>query len=347
MMLRALVRPLRDIDCRTEGAWSDLAARAAEPNPFFEPIVVRALARHHGYQVALLTVERASDIVLCLPLLTGTLGWNGLRLPAWTSWFNPLSTPLVDPTDSEAIFACAVTHLASLSGPRLLKLELLATDGPVAAALDAATARRRPPWCRVPEFTRSTTRPTIRRRDDGAYFATTLQGGRKRKLAQLRRNLERLLGERLRVIDEAGNAEAVERLMAIEVRGWKGRVGSAVACKPERVNYFREVCAGFSAQGRLQLLSLQGAGKTLAMRCNIRSGGMAFALRSAYEERFAKGSPGSQFEIEAVSAFHASGDVMIDSCANYTKAPYFSLWPDIRTLSRFVVTLDRMVEHQR
>jgi hypothetical protein len=70
--VHAQLRRLSDIDERAEAAWTDLAARAAEPNPFFEPLFVRPLARHLGLEVAVLTVEHGTDMVVCLPLLRGT-----------------------------------------------------------------------------------------------------------------------------------------------------------------------------------------------------------------------------------------------------------------------------------
>ena len=148
------------------------------------------------------------------------------------------------------------------------------------------------------------------------------------------------MGEPLRLVDEAGDAEAVERLVSMEASGWKGRIGSAVACEPRHAAMFREVCASFAEQGRLRLLSFQGAGTTLAMRCDLRSGGMAFALRRTYDERFAHGSPGFQLEVDAFEVFHASGDRFFDSCGNHPKDPTFSMWPDRRSLAEFVVALD-------
>ncbi len=256
--------------------------------------------------------------------------------------WNPLTTPLVDAEGAEAALANAVAHFSSLSGPRLLVLDYLTSDGPVAAALEAATAGRSQLW---PSKFRVSARPALRRRDDGSYLATTLSGKHKRKLAWARRSLEHLLGESLKVVDEGGHADAVKRLLSIEAGGWKGRIGSAVECRPDHAAYFRAICARFADQGRLQILSLQGAGTTVAIKCDIRSGGMTFGLRTAYDERFAKASPGVQLEIDAVGVFHARGGLFADSCTNHIKSPLAWLWPDTRPLTRFIVTLDSSVVH--
>jgi CelD/BcsL family acetyltransferase involved in cellulose biosynthesis len=325
---------LSDVTPRKKAAWAALAQRAIEPNPFFEPAFVFPLTRHFGLEMMLLTVEHDGEMVVCLPMFSATVTWHGLPLPAWRTW-NPLGTPLVDNGDVEAALAGAIAHCATLVGPRLLVLDFLTTDGPVFTGFAAATAGRRPP-SRLKE----STRPALRRQEDGAYLARTVHGDHRRKLAQKRRTLERLVGGPLRLVDEAGDAEAVKRLVSMEASGWKGKAGTAVACEPRHAVMFAEVCAAFAEQGRLRLLSLQGAGTTLAMRCDLRSGGMAFALRRTYDERFAHGSPGFQLEVDAFAVFHASGDRFFDSCGNHPQDPTFSMWPDCRSLARFVVPLD-------
>lgn len=333
MTFRALLRPIAEIDRCTQEAWADLSARAIEPNPFFEPIVVCALARHVGLDIFLLTVDRGTELAACLPLLRRTRWWHGLNLPTWRTW-NPLGTPLVDGKDVESALGTAIAHLATIGGPRSLIIDLLPADGPVAAALEAATAGVYPD--RWSESWQSA-RPALRRRDDGSYLAATLKGKTKSTFARKRRSLERLLGEPLRTVDEGGSGEAVERMLSIEHGGWKGRIGFAVACRPDRAAYFRDVCAQFADRGRLQLLSLRGTGTTIAMKCDIRSGGMTFNLRTTYDERFATASPGVQLEIDAVSVFHANGDRMADSCTNHVNNPQEWLWPDTRPLTRFVM----------
>jgi hypothetical protein len=77
------------------------------------------------------------------------------------------------------------------------------------------------------------------------------------------------------------------------------------------------------------------------MKLHLRSGGAAFALRRAYDERFARGSPGVQLEIGAIQAFHDSGDRFVDSCGNQEEDPERWLWPDTRPLTRFIVELGR------
>jgi len=329
------LRALNNLDRWALESWTDLGGRALESNPFFEPSFVLPLARHYGLEMSVLTVAQGADLVFCLPFFRGTTKWQGLPLPAWRTW-NPLSTPLVDKADPEAIMAAAIEYCLSCDGPNVLVLDFLPTDGPVAAAFEAATRSRGAPW--PSKERKASDRPIMFRREDGAYLDSTLRGERKRALRRKRERLEDSLGGPLTVVEDNGT-EAIERLLAMEAAGWKGRIGRAVANDSRHAPLFREACAGFAREGRLQLLSYRTGSTTLAMKADLRSGHTMFGLRTAYDERFKKCSPGVQLEIEAVAVFHASGDQLWDSCTNHEKNPQSWLWPERREFRRFIVTL--------
>ena len=102
--------------------------------------------------------------------------------------------------------------------------------------------------------------------------------------------------------------------------------------------FFLELCRDFAAQGRLQLLELRAGGRTLAMKCNIRAGDGLFYFKIAYDEEFARFSPGVQLEVEAVRLFHDDTDAQwIDSCADANNAMINRLWPDRRIVLTLVL----------
>ena len=339
MTLNVQLRPLSQIDARTEMAWSALASRAVEPNPFFEPIVAQRFARMAGLHVSVLTVEQGSDMLLCLPLRKSSLRWHRLPLQVWTGW-DPLSAPLVASEDTEAALRAAIEHLAGVRGPGFLVLDCVPSDGPLAAALESVNARRRPAGL-LSRTVRA--RPALYRRHDGNYTGSTLHGRHRGRQSNKRRNLEKRLGAPLQLIDEKDSVEAIERLLAMELRGWKGRIGSAVLCRPDFATYFRDVCAHFAQHDRMQVLSLQAAGTTVAMKADIRCGDKLFGLRTAYEEAFAAASPGVELEIRAIEAFHKGGARYWDSCTNHAKNPQEWLWPDKRPIARVVMSLSGML----
>ncbi|MFN0163910.1 MAG: GNAT family N-acetyltransferase [Burkholderiales bacterium] len=339
MAFNVQLRPLSQVDARTDAAWSELALRALERNPFFEPVVVHASAQYMGLDVALLTVESGGDMLLCLPLIKRTLRWARVPFMAWTGW-DPISAPLLDAPHPAATLEAAFAHLGRVQGPDFLVLDWVPGDGLVASALTAVTAGRRPAWLIAQS---EGSRPVLHRREAGDYTAGTLAGRHRRKQGNRRRNLEKRLGAPLELVDESASADAIGRLLAMEFRGWKGRIGSAVMCRPDFTTYFRETCARFAEEGRMQVLSLQAAGTTLAMKADIRAGDSLFGLRTAYEEAFAEGSPGVELEIQAINAFHASGARYIDSCTNHAKNPLQWLWPDRRPIRRYALSLGGML----
>src|SRR5439155_13614414 len=117
------------------------------------------------------------------------------------------------------------------------------------------------------------------------------------RLRRLRRAFERELGAPLEAIDRSGQPEAVERFLALEASGWKGRRGTAMASRPGHADFFREMCAGAGSAGRLELLSLEAAGQVLAMKCSLFAGDGLFYLKAAYDEAHARYSPGVQLEL--------------------------------------------------
>ena len=67
--------------------WRDLAARAVEPNPFFEPDYALPLARGLGQEeeLALLVVRDGERWLACLPVHT-VERWHRIPLPSLATW---------------------------------------------------------------------------------------------------------------------------------------------------------------------------------------------------------------------------------------------------------------------
>ena len=120
----------------------------------------------------------------------------------------------------------------------------------------------------------------------------------------------------------------VEQYLALERSGWKGRRGTALACDPPMARYFRQACTSFAAEGRLHVYGLTAGGTTVAMKVMVTAGEGLFELRVAYDEAFARYSPGTLLEVEAVEAFHAGNWSWAVSNTNHPSSPLFRVWPD-------------------
>lgn len=138
----------------------------------------------------------------------------------------------------------------------------------------------------------------------GSYVpieGATLEGLRASMSANFRRNL-RKAGNRL--AREAGVAfrfeggadaspASLDRFLALEAAGWKGRGGTAITQEGNTAAYYREISEGFAAKRQLEWHTLEIGGAPVAMHFGVRFGRALVLLKIAYDERFARLGPGN------------------------------------------------------
>jgi CelD/BcsL family acetyltransferase involved in cellulose biosynthesis len=323
--------PLSDIAPAELGAWDDLAARAAEPNPFFEAdFVLPAARRPDAPRVALLVAERQGGWVACLPVrLRGTPPMTSIQ--AWCHEYCFLGTPLVD-RDAVGAGVDALLH-AVRDHNRFLVLDQLALDGPVGAAVEQAIGSNG--FRRV--FERRFERACVVRRSDDQQLELSSSSRRTRR-RQLR-GLEQELGAPPALIDRSGSAEAVEEFLRMEASGWKGKAETAFASSEADGALFREVWAAFTNAGRFRILELgTGASAPAAMYCDILAGEVVFSFKMAFDERYRAHGPGVELLYASIEDFLENrGERLMDSCADSQNALVNRLMPDRRPLTTVVV----------
>src|SRR5262245_29766446 len=91
-------------------AWRALAARALEPNVFYEPAFAQAAAPLFGRNVGAVLVWSGHRLIGLFP---GRIERRGglTRLVGWTHPFAPLGTPLVDRDMAEAAIGAWLEQL--------------------------------------------------------------------------------------------------------------------------------------------------------------------------------------------------------------------------------------------
>jgi CelD/BcsL family acetyltransferase involved in cellulose biosynthesis len=327
-------RPLRTLTAEDFRAWRDLAARALEPNPFFEPAFLLPAWRHiEGGAVALLVVRDGERWLACLPVKRAAK-FRKVPGPALLTWLHThcfLGTPLVDRDCPTEALSAALENAATDPAAGYLVLELLADDGPVAAALHEALQHE---GLKAIRYERAE-RAALHRREDLDYLG--LKPKRRRELQRQRRALEQEVGP-LAVRDRASDQVAIEAFLELEAAGWKGEAGTALTSAGHRL-FFGEMCRTFAADGRLQLLSLEDEnGRIVAMKCNLLAGDGVFCFKIARDEALGRHSPGVQLELEFVETFHAtSAAAWADSCAAEDNQMINRLWRDRRAVATVLV----------
>jgi CelD/BcsL family acetyltransferase involved in cellulose biosynthesis len=334
--------PLTEVGKSVMDAWGALAERSLEPNPYLEPEPVLAAGRlmDGGSTAAVLLVERGADALFALPVIRRA-ALHHVPVPALTTWLHPhayLGTPLIDPDEPTAAWEAVFDLLARARLTPRVALTLLPADGPTRVALDRALAARRLPATVLDP----TVRAMLARRPTATYLDGRMSSRHRKQLRRKRRLLSERLGTEMTLVDraepDADVTAAVEDFLRMEASGWKGRAGTAMACKPGHAEYFRRLCGSFHRRGRLQLLTLAAGEENLAMVCLVVGGSVAFHMKIAYDEAYADCSPGLQLELELITAFHQDPrQQWIDSGSDDPDSVSARLYPEQRTLDTVLI----------
>ena len=309
--------------------WRELATVSVEPNPFVEPdFVLPAMRAWRVQNVGLLRVMDGTGWLAAIPVVS-VPSWRGVPgrcLVAWRHPYSYLSNPLIASGDVERVVTALLERGYRHSGA--FGLDWIATDGPFGGALQQLSR-----VVRISEFGRAALHGG--RANGGNHLPT---GQTAKKFRQKRRLLERETGE-LTVRDRSGDRMACERFLEIEADGWRGwsGTGTAMACIPGHAEFFTDMCAGFARLGRLRLRALEADGRILAIASDLIAGNVLYFFKQAFDEQYARYSPGAQLELANMQAFQSQEWEMFDSCASVDNEVYNKLWPGRRTLRTVVV----------
>jgi CelD/BcsL family acetyltransferase involved in cellulose biosynthesis len=276
--------------------WRELAARALDPNVFYEPAFALAAAGVFGRDAGAVLVWSGTTprkLLGFFPARVETRRY-GLKLPilvGWTHPYAPLGTPLVEREAAEPVIAAWLQHLAdSPELPGLLLLPFLPADGPFAAALDAILRRAQMPAADFNRHRRAQLAPG----GDRLLYVERSLGQHKHK--ELRRGVRRLgeVGAILFTTATAPSAvaAALEGFFKLESRGWKGQAGTAAVCHDEIRSFIKAAVTGLAAQGKVAINRILIDGRAIAATIMLRSADAAWFWKIVYDENFAQYSPG-------------------------------------------------------
>ncbi len=330
--MHTTVIELADASEQLVEAWTQLAAWAVEPNPFFEPGFVLAAARHlrHG-PVYLVTFAEDDRLKALLPVVEARL-WLGLGPAAVRTWIHEycfLGTPMVSDDGGTSAVEGLLDEIDRWAGkPKAVALDAVGGDGPVESALERALAAQPA----APTTVQTLERPILTQERIGPIL-----GGRlRRERSRLRRRLEQQFDSPVSVVERSGDPGAVDAFLTLEASGWKGAASTAMANCRGHAQFFIEVCADFRSRGCLQLRSLEVGGKPVAMKCNLTAGRTVFCFKCAYDESYATTSPGFQLELHDMECFAREGSSLADSCTA-SNSMINRLWPDRRRITDLIV----------
>ncbi|MGO9320735.1 MAG: GNAT family N-acetyltransferase [Solirubrobacteraceae bacterium] len=328
--------PLCGLEERDLCCWRELAEVALEANPFFEPDYLLPLARGLGEleNVALAVVADGDSWLACMPVRRVDR-WHRIPLPSMVMWRGHaivaalLGTPLISSARAREATTALVCGVVRQPGSFFAAFEWLVEGGAVFDAVRSAVAEA---GLRSLLFERYE-RAFLTRRAEGDYLEQAMSTKHRRNLRSQWHRLGDELGQELRIVDRAGDEAAVEQLIELERRSYLAERGTVLGEHPGHARFFREMCAAFAARGRLQLLALQAGDRTLAVKCNILADAGVFYFKIAYDEAYARFSPGIQLEARMLELFQQRPQARwIDSCASPNNATMNKLLRDRRSL---------------
>jgi CelD/BcsL family acetyltransferase involved in cellulose biosynthesis len=312
-------------------AWRDLAARAIEPNVFYEPSFALAAAAVFGDDVGAVLVWSGTTPRKLLGLFPARVSERryGLKLPllvGWTHPYAPLGTPLVERDAAEAVVTAWLAHLAGGSAlPGLLLLPLMTQDGPFAAALGAVLRRSRMPSADFGQHRRALLAPG----DDRAHYLEQALSLHRQK--ELRRTGRRLADAGALLFtaatEPAAVATAIKDFFALESGGWKGEAGTAAGHHAETRNFIETALAALGAEGKVGIDRILLDGRPIAVAITLRSGDGAWYWKTAYDEHLARYAPGMLLTAALTEKFaEDKGIARTDSCAAPGTAVLNHIW---------------------
>ncbi|HEY0621901.1 GNAT family N-acetyltransferase [Sphingomonas sp.] len=331
--------PLGLLDPAFAAEWDDLASDASEPNAFMERWFVSAGAAHLAPRRdgRLLAIREAGTLIALLPLaIEPRYG----RLPVahvenWLHYHCFLGGPLL--RRGHEVTAWAAILEALDTDPRatgLLHLTGLVENGPVHRALLAAANR---PCDTVHRIERALLESDLA---PAAYYEATVRKKKRKEIKRLQSRLAELgVVTTTRLANRDGLPAWIDTYLALEKSGWKGRAGSALACEPHTAAFFRDALAAAFDAGKLELLRLDLDGKPLAMLVNFLTAPGAFSFKTAFDEAFARYSPGVLIQLENLAILDNPDIAWMDSCAAADHPMIDSLWGERRAIVRVTLPL--------
>lgn len=317
--------------------WDSLAQWACEPNPFHESwyLLPALRAFDPGGTAKLLCLEANGFLAGLLPVVHSASYYDH-PVPHLANWRHAnafLGAPLVAKGFEHAFWRELLAWCdAQPGGPLFLHLAQLPYAGPLHEALGDVLADDRRQDAVVRREVRAALESDLA---PEAYFEESLSG-KKRK--ELRRQHRRLAEEGELTVHRTEGCEELdlwaEEFLALEQAGWKGEAGSALACDARTARLFREALAGAAERGRIERLCIRLDGRPLAMLATFISPPGAFAFKTAFDETYARFSPGVLLQRENLAILSHRDIAWTDSCAAQDHPMIDHFWRERRTVVR-------------
>jgi hypothetical protein len=326
-----------------------LSNRAIEPNVFFTGrFLAPAMPRLEDRVIRLAVIrdnnEERSRIRFLMPFSIEKPGFSigATIIRAWSNPFGPLGTPLLDAEDAAETISNLYEALAAPSSglPPILVLPDVRLKGKFAQLARAVAISENLPLTVTDTFSR----PMLESLLDGpTYLRKAITPAH---LRELRRQWNNLSKEGTLAYSVARRPDEIrfrlEEFLALEASGWKGRERSAMIMDRFRAAFAREAVTNLAEADSVRIHTLDLNGRAIAAIVVLLMAGEAYAWKTAYDERYAKFSPGKLLVAE-LTEWHLddANIVRSDSCAVPDHPVMSRLWQEREEMGTLVIGLEQ------
>jgi len=310
-----------------------LSNRVMEPNVFFTGrFLAPAMPRLEDRTVRLSVIrdegEGRSRLRFLMPFSIEKPGFSigASILRVWSNPFGPLGTPLVDAEGAAETLDNLLDALAApgIGLPPILVLPDLRLNGAFAQLMRAVAIGRNLPLT----VTDTHSRPMLESLLDGqTYLQKAISPEHFRELRRQWRRLDRLGELSYNVARQPAEIRLrMEEFLLLEAAGWKGRGRTAMINDRSRAAFAREAITNLAETDGVRIHTLDLDGRAIASMVVFLTGGEAYTWKTAYNEDYARYSPG-KLRLAELTEWHLDD-------ANIVRSDSWAV-PDHPVMSRF------------
>lgn len=333
-------------------AWDRLAEEASEPNPFAERWCLQSalhlLDPERQARLVMVMDGQGGALVGVMPLAPATR-YGRLPLRHVTGWAHPNhfhGAPLVRAGFEQLFWSILLGWCdAAPWAHTLVHVPRLSEGGPLHCGLVQASRARGTVAATVHREERALLDSSL---SPEAYWDTAVRAKKRKELRRQANRLAEQGGLRFRrwQADEAVDPW-IDAFLDLEIRGWKGRAGSALASHGDTEAWFRAIITAAAEKGRLDMRVLGLSDRPLAMLINFLCPPGGFSFKTAFDEEFARFSPGVLLQQDNLDLLTDPRIAWVDSCAAPGHPMIDSVWRERRALVWVNAPLSGMADRLR
>ena len=290
----------------------ELSYNAIQPAGYNAPELILPLLKHLG-DATLLNVKHGPDILLAFPVSSKRLFLK--------TWQTPLTASGLPHLHAELGASALLSFINAQTKPILFSA--IPANGPFIETLKKQSSN----FNIIESWQRAALKP-VGKFDD--WLQNNFDQKRRKEFKRQRNRLSEQ-GEMVTEILQQGQDPKpfVDDLLSLDAKGWKGAKGTAISGNPKLKSALEVACTNLHNSKKLRFWSLKLNGKSIASLVAIVEGDQAWLGKIAYDETFAKYSPGVQIILDCTESFFTETSIKhIDSSAIPNHPMIDRIWRD-------------------